>query len=380
MHIPFCKSKCYYCDFMSYCNEEINIKKYIECMKKEIKYKSLQLSKYSIEHKKAYIVDTIYIGGGTPSYIDANYIEELINESRRAFNVISNAEITIEVNPDSVLLEKLVKYKKSGINRISIGLQSTKNSILKTIGRIHNFEQFKHSYNLIKSVEFNNINIDLMLGLPNQSLDDLKEAIEEVINIQPTHISIYSLILENGTKLNDKIENGELELPNDILERKMYWYTKKTLEKYGFNHYEISNFAQKEKESKHNLNCWNQNQYLGIGLSAHSYFNSIRFSNIENLNEYIKNIEAENFEKNQIIHEILNLEEKQKEFMILGLRKIKGVEIKEFKARFAKNPIFVFRNELCKLQKENLVEIDGDYIKLTNKGLDLANIVWEEFV
>lgn len=380
LHIPFCKKKCYYCDFISYCNEEKKINTYIECMQKEIEFKTLELNKFSEKNNEQFEIDTIYIGGGTPSFIDSKYILKLISSVKKYFNVIKNCEITIEVNPDSASQEKLIEYKKIGINRISIGLQSTKNKLLEEIGRVHNFEQFKNSYNNIKNVGFNNINVDLMIALPNQTLEDVKESLVGVINLKPTHISVYSLILEEKTKLFKKVQNGNLKLPEEDVERKMYWYVKETLEKEGFFQYEISNFSKFGKESKHNLNCWNQNEYLGFGLSAHSFFNNIRFSNIEDLNEYINNIQNKNYLKNQIIHEILNIEDKQKEFMILGLRKIKGIEIKKFKERFGENPIYNFRNQINKLVDERLIEIDGDFIKLTNKGLDLANVVWQEFI
>ena len=173
LHIPFCKKKCYYCDFISYCNEEKNINTYIECMQKEIEFKSLELNKFSKNNNEYFEIDTIYIGGGTPSFIDSKYISELLSSIKKFFNVKENCEITIEVNPDSASLEKLIEYKKSGINRISIGLQSTKDKLLKEIGRVHNFEQFKSSYNNIKNAGFNNINVDLMIGLPGQNIKDV---------------------------------------------------------------------------------------------------------------------------------------------------------------------------------------------------------------
>lgn len=380
LHIPFCKKKCYYCDFISFCNEEKNIDTYIDCIESEIEFKSTELNKFSRNNNEYFEIDTIYIGGGTPSFIDSKNISKIIKKIKNCYAVKNNCEITIEVNPDSGSLDKLIEYKNLGINRISIGLQSTKNKLLEEIGRVHNFEQFKNSYNNIKNVGFNNINVDLMIALPNQTLEDVKESLEEVINLKPTHISVYSLILEEKTKLFKKVQDGNLKLPDEDVERKMYWYVKETLEKEGFFQYEISNFSKLGKESKHNLNCWNQNEYLGFGLSAHSFFNNIRFSNIENLNEYINNIQNKNYLKNQIIHEILNIEDKQKEFMILGLRKIKGIEIKKFKERFGENPIYIFRDQINKLVNQYLIEIDGDFIKLTNKGLDFANVVWEEFI
>ena len=221
-----------------------------------------------------------------------------------------------------------------------------------------------------------------MLGLPNQSIKDLKESIEKVISLHPEHVSIYSLIVEEGTKLYKQIETGELQLPEEELERKMYWYTKSKLELAGYKHYEISNYAKPKRESKHNSNCWEQKQYIGIGASAHSYLNNIRYCNVSNLKEYISNMEnvEADFEEKYIVNERQNLEDRKNEFMLLGLRKIDGVSIAMFKEKYVENPIFRYRDSLEKLVNEGLVLIDGDMIKLTNKGLDLANIVWEEFI
>lgn len=368
VHIPFCKRKCHYCDFISYCNKDSKIEEYINAVKKEIAWQKIKSE-----------ITTIYIGGGTPSYIESKYIKEILEEIQNK-NVSENAEITIEVNPGTVTIEKLKEYKYAGINRLSIGLQSAKDELLKQIGRIHNFEQFLETYKMAREVGFKNINVDLMLGLPNQRISDLKETLEKVIDLQPEHISVYSLIVEDGTPIANKIENGELQLPEEEIERNMYWYVKNTLELNGYIHYEISNFAKKGYESKHNMNCWKQKEYIGIGAAAHSYRDITRYSNTENLGEYIRNIQKENFERNRIIHEIQKEEDTKKEYMILGLRQIQGVQISKFKEKFVDNPIYLFRKELKKLSDQNLISIDDDNIKLTNKGIDLANLVWEEFV
>ena len=368
VHIPFCKKKCYYCDFISYCNKDNLIEDYVQAVKKEI-----ELQKINSE------ITTIYIGGGTPSYIDSKYIVEIIEEIKKK-RVSEYAEITIEVNPGTVTKEKLEDYKRCGINRLSIGLQSVQDELLKQIGRIHNFEQFLETYKLAKKVGFKNINIDLMLGLPNQRIKDLKESLEKIIELKPKHISVYSLIIEEGTVIAKEIEEGKLELPSEETERNMYWYVKNILELNGYTHYEISNFAKKGYESKHNMNCWDQKEYIGIGAAAHSYRDITRYSNIEDITEYIKNVRKENLERNRIIHEIQKEDDTKKEFMLLALRKIEGVKISEFKNRFGDNPIYLYRNELNKLTREKLVVIDDDNIKLTNRGIDLANLVWEEFV
>mgnify|MGYP004685094429 FL=1 len=374
IHIPFCKKKCYYCDFISYCDKNELIDKYIECLKKEI-------INFSQKYKDVYDITTIYIGGGTPSYINEKYIKNIIDTiNNNIVNIKKIKEITIEVNPGTITKEKIEQYKMARINRISIGLQSTNNKLLEEIGRIHDFDEFLETYNMARKVGFKNINVDLMLGLPNQTIKDLSNSVDKIIQLNPEHISIYSLILEENTVLFNLIEQGKLILPTDEVERNMYWYIKNKLELSGYKHYEISNFAKEGYESKHNWNCWEQKQYVGFGVAAHSYLKDKRFSNIENLEQYINNIENDNLEKNYILHENQNIYDKKKEYMLLGLRKIDGVSIQKFKNKFDDNPIYLFRKELKKLIEEDLLEIDGDDIRLTNKGLDLANVVWEEFV
>jgi len=271
-------------------------------------------------------------------------------------------------------------YKQAGFNRLSIGLQSSHDRLLKLIGRIHNYQDFLETFNLAREVGFKNINVDLMLALPTQTLEELLESTNEVIKLNPEHISIYSLILEEGTPLYKKVMNKELELLSEDLERKMYWETKKVLVKNGYIHYEISNFAKKDYESKHNMNCWLQEEYLGFGVSAHSYLDGKRFARTSNLENYIQNIKDENFEKNIEVNEIQDREARAKEYMLLGLRKIDGVSISAFERKFELNPLFYFRFEISKLEEENLLEVDLDNIRLTKKGLDLANQVFEEFV
>lgn len=368
VHIPFCKQKCSYCDFISYCDKNDLIEKYIKALKQEIENSSVN----------EYEISTIYIGGGTPSYIESKYISEILKTIKQKYNISKNVEITIEVNPGTATKEKLRDYVEAGINRISIGLQSCNNNLLKMIGRIHTYEEFLSTYKLAREVGFKNINVDLMIGLPNQTLDDVKKSLEEISKLNPEHISVYSLIVEEGTPIEKKIADGQLKLPNEELEREEYWEVKKFLESLGYKHYEISNFAKTGYESKHNLNCWEQKEYLGFGAAAHSYMKKTRYSNTENIEKYI-NQEMQS-EQLHIVHEVQKEEEQKKEYMLLGLRKIDGVQISSFKNKFGCNPIMEFKNELNKLTQEGLIEIDLDQIKLTEKGIDLANIVWEEFI
>ena len=375
IHIPFCKQKCFYCDFVSYANQDKYFQKYVQALNKEIN---------NFIDNNEFEVQTIYIGGGTPSLIDAKYIEEILRifEKRNLLKEVK--EVTIEVNPGTVTEEKLRNYKNSGVNRLSIGLQSTEDKILKQIGRIHCYDDFLNTYKMARKVGFKNINVDVMIGLPNQKILDVKNSLEKIIKLEPeppNHISVYSLIVEENTPIEKMLESGELELPDEELERNMYWYVKNFLELNGYKHYEISNFAKLGNESKHNLDCWNQKEYVGFGVAAHSYIDDVRYGNIGNVEEYIKNCENGEFGKNKVIDEVENdIFSKEKEFMLIGLRKIEGVLIQDFKNKFGENPIFVFKDELKKLVDENLLIVDFDRVKLTNKGLDLANIVWENFV
>lgn len=372
IHIPFCIKKCYYCDFVSYENKLDLQESYIKKVINEIQDNKELLKDNNIT--------TIYIGGGTPSTINPEYIEKILNSIFEMSNIINkdDIEITIEVNPGTVNKNYLQMYKNCGINRLSIGLQSTNDRILKTIGRIHTYEQFLKTYNWAIEVGFKNINVDLMLGLPTQTIADLKESLENILDLKqaPNHVSVYSLIIEDDTPIQKMLNAGKLQLPTEEDERNQYHYTKNFLELHGYNHYEISNFSKTGYESKHNLNCWKQKQYVGFGLAAHSYINGIRYSNSCDLNVYLNN----NSKYIKFINENQTLEDMKKEFILLGLRMLDGISIKDFKEKFGENPVYIFRNELRRLVEDELIIVDLDNIKLTNKGLDFANVVWEEFV
>ena len=397
IHIPFCIQKCLYCDFISFPNKLELQEKYVKKLIEEIENEKELFEKYRIT--------TIYIGGGTPSAIESKYIRQILEKIKENINIYEHRaenangeeyesntesetdetdefekiEVTIEVNPGTVTRQKMLEYKQVGVNRLSIGLQSTNNELLKEIGRIHTYEDFVHTYELATEIGFSNINVDLMIGLPNQSIQDIKESLQKIIHNQPQkpqHISVYSLIVEPETPIEKLIEKGTLELPTDEDERKQYQYVKNMLELEGYKHYEISNFALSGKQSKHNTNCWKQKEYIGFGAAAHSYIERKRFSNTVNLCEYLEN----DWQKIKTVHEVQTQEDQEKEYMLLGLRQLEGVEVSEFKAKFGKNPIFVFRKEIEKLVNDGLLEVDLDVIRLTRKGLDLANLVWEEFV
>ena len=380
VHIPFCKHKCNYCDFVSYEGKENLIKDYIECLLYEIKEVG-EGNNLDAENGLDELVNvkTIYIGGGTPSIIDSKYIIDIINTIKNSFRMDKQVEITIEINPGTCTKEKLQDYYNSGINRLSIGLQAADDNLLKQLGRIHNYNVFLNTYKMATKIGFNNINVDLMLGIPNQNMSILEDSINKVTKLKPQHISVYSLIVEEGTNLSKDIENGIYTLPEDEEERDMYWNMKKILKGKGFNHYEISNFAKPGFASKHNLDCWNQKEYMGFGAGAHSYTDDLRYSNTDSVEEYIYNTRIGKSEDNLIFHEKQDKMSKMKEYMILGLRKIEGVNCFDFITKFRKNPKDVFSEELNKLADLGLLDIEKN-IKLTDKGIDLANIVWEEFI
>ena len=385
VHIPFCIKKCDYCDFISYSNCFDMQERYVEKLLEEIEENKDLL--------KNNFISTIYIGGGTPSAIKPELIKEILDKIYLAAEIEekNEVEITIEVNPGTTTKNNLQMYRNCGINRLSIGLQSTDDAILKEIGRIHNYEQFLDTYKWAGEAGFENINVDLMLGLPGQDIEILKNSLENVVNLKPKpkHISVYSLIVEEETKIEQRIDSGELSLPDDEEERRQYHYMKNFLELNEYKHYEISNFAKPGFESKHNMNCWEQKQYVGFGVAAHSYVDGVRYSNTTDLKEYLNvndNESGDNLKEEEKFNTIKTIEETQnkldmeKEFMMLGLRKLDGVSISKFEQKFGENPIYLFRNELQKLVEEDLLEVDLDDIKLTSKGLDLANLVWEEFV
>lgn len=370
IHIPFCLKKCNYCDFISYDYDIEKVNLYFEGLNKEMMlYKDL-LSQYKIK--------TIFIGGGTPSIIDIKTLSNLINNLHKTFSISDDIEFTIETNPGTLNEEKLLEYKKFGINRLSIGLQSYNNKILRFIGRIHSKETFLKNYSTARKIGFNNINIDLMYGLPNQSLNNWKETLKQIVILEPEHISAYSLKIEEGTKFYDLYEKGKLNLPEEEIDRNMYHYTIDLLSQYGIYQYEISNFAKKGFECKHNLIYWHNEEYLGLGISAHSYINSIRYSNSFTFNEYLKLLR--NNKLPIITKEPKDRNDKIIETMFLGLRMNKGINIQRFKEKFGVTPFEIYGEKLKNLADSGLININKKSICLTKYGMDVSNQVFIEFL
>jgi len=360
IHIPFCRQKCKYCDFNSfYIENELKIQEYIDSLSKEIDYYSSRAENFS--------VSSVYFGGGTPSFIDEKYIESIIRRIKSRYNILKDVEITIEVNPGTVDFNKLTRYKAFGINRVSIGVQTLNDNLLKDIGRIHTSKEAIDCYNLVRKAGFSNISLDIMFGLPNQSLKDVENTVDNFIKLNPEHISAYSLKVEEGTVFGRLYNENKLELPSEDTERNMYYLIKKKLKEAGYNQYEISNFSKEEFESNHNLAYWLRKDYLGFGLSASSCFNETRTTNTGNFLEYIKN-PIENFSEKEVLSEDVIKSEK----IILGLRLLRGIKEDTF--------IGEEKKKLEKLISKGLLIRDEGNIRLTDFGLDLANQVFVEFI
>lgn len=364
IHIPFCVRKCLYCDFCSFpgCDDKTK-EEYVKALCKEIMTQGL------IFTPKGYLVDTIFIGGGTPSSIPAEKIVEILNVAKTFFTVDNEVEITIEMNPGTVDEEKLKSYKQVGINRLSIGLQSTNDEELKALGRIHKYSEFLEAYSLARKVGFDNINIDIMSALPGQSVESYEETLDKVLALEPEHISAYSLIVEEGTPFYDM----DLDLPEEDDERRMYYLTREKLLEKGYVRYEISNYAKADKECKHNVGYWTGKEYLGVGLNAASYYEEARVKNTEDLNEYISGkYEAERTE--------LSIEDLMEEYMFVGLRRMEGISIEGFMNKFGKSIYEIHGEAIEKHVKNGLLMQAGDNIKLTDKGIDVSNYVLADFL
>ena len=369
IHIPFCAQKCLYCDFPSFARKDHLRKAYIEALNKEII--SLREKHNNLE------INTIFIGGGTPSVLEANELECLLKEVAK-LNMAKDIEYSMECNPGNLTEEKLEVMKKYGVNRISMGLQAKQDNLLKGLGRIHNYKTFKENFLLAKKVGFNNINVDLMFGLPNQSLNEWEETLREIISLEPAHISAYSLIIEEGTAFYNLYENDKLKLPTEEEERKMYHLAKKILEENGFNQYEISNYAKERKECRHNLAYWNMDNWIGVGSAAASYINGKRIKNISSVEEYINSIN----EKGEAVEEIINnsKNDNMEEFMFMGLRKINGIDENEFKKRFSMNINDVYGEILNKYIGEGLLIRESGSIFLSEKGIEISNVIMADFL
>lgn len=366
IHIPFCKQRCFYCDFPTFSGKERFRKDYIEALVKEIEEKCSN-----------YLIKTIFIGGGTPSYLEENELEKLLRAVFK-LNLSDKLEYSMECNPGTVNEEKLRIMKKYGVNRISFGLQSCNDNLLKTIGRIHTFEEFLENYNLARKVGFNNINVDLMYGLPNLTIEDWKNTLERICDLKPEHISAYSLIIEEGTAFYNLYEKNILKLPSEDDERVMDKLTKEILKANGYHQYEISNFALEGKECEHNKVYWSLKEYIGVGSASSSYIDGSRFSNTTDISDYIEKI---NNNVSVVIDKYENsIEDEMEEFVFMGLRMISGIDLLRFKKKFGIDINSIYKEVIEKNIKDGLLVINEDKMFLTAKGMELSNSVMSDFI
>lgn len=373
IHIPFCSSKCYYCDFNSSPEKLDRVEEYFNSLLKEIDFYESEIRKCGI--------NTVFIGGGTPTVVDSKYIGKLLEKlymMNKDHSPIK--EITIEGNPATFTADKVKDYIRVGINRFSMGVQSFNDRLLKKIGRSHTEKDVYDSVETLRAFGAKNINLDIMFGLPDQTYDDVLESIEKAIKLKVEHLSYYSLKLEEGTVLYDLDKRDYLNFPDEDTERKMYHDVKKILERYGYDHYEISNFSKKGYESVHNIGYWELKPYIGLGLSAASNIYKKRYSNVEDFDEYIRLIQkGVKPISNESIEEI-DKKMEMAEYLILGLRLSRGISIKEFKKRFDTDIFELYENVISKYERLKIIEVDSEKIKLTDRGLDLSNQLFSELL
>ena len=363
VHVPFCESKCAYCNFISFKSDEETKEKYVFALIKEMEmYK---------ETLKDCVIDTIFFGGGTPSCLRPKAVKNILNYITNNFNVESDAEITIECNPNSITREKLSEYKLAGVNRLSIGLQAYNNKLLKLIGRIHTIDDFDRAIKNAKSMGFENINVDLLLGLPKQKMYDVVFELKHLFKLNIPHFSCYGLIVEENTKLCRDLENKVYSLPSEENSVKMYNYTLNFLKKHGIFRYEVSNFAKKGFESKHNLKYWTMQEYVGFGLASHSFFDNERWENASKLDEYFTLIESGQLPR--ITLEKETNESLKEEFLMTGLRKQSGICLDEYEKIFNEDLLISKQTEISKLFDEQLVDIKDGRLFATDKGFEFLN-------
>lgn len=366
LHIPFCVRKCNYCDFLSAPATEEARESYVTCLIKEI-----------LAYKTAgYEADTVFFGGGTPSLLSADSICRLMDALHTAFRIDSSAEITMECNPETVDREKLSAMYRAGINRISFGLQSAVDRELKLLGRIHDYQRFLTAYETARAAGFQNINVDLMSAIPEQTKETWEETLAKVLALHPEHISAYSLIIEEGTVFYDRQE--QLVLPDEETERQMYYRTKELLQAAGYERYEISNYARPGYESRHNLKYWSGADYIGMGQGASSYLEGVRFHNPYEGTAYRENCGS--LAALRCEEERLDKKAQMEEFCFLGLRRMQGISEKEFEQQFGQTMTEVYPGIVDRFITQGLLTRQDEWIALTEQGIDVSNQVLAEFI
>ena len=393
IHIPFCVRKCNYCDFLSFSSDERTQIAYADALIREIEFYGPQMSNYTI--------NTIFVGGGTPTWLNEDKMVEILDAVYTYFNVLPEAEVTMECNPGTVTSSKLEKYRRAGVNRLSIGLQSADDEELKLLGRIHTFEQFLKTYEMARNAGFGNINVDLISGIPYQTVEKFLHTLQKVVRLKPEHISAYSLIIEKGTPFYEAYKfdavKQEAGMPTEVLPTedevyRIYKMTQHYLAQAGYAQYEISNFAHPGFECEHNIGYWTRANYLGLGLGAASLVENVRYSNTSNLYEYIENANnvqwVEQSQEEMTITgtnlhvsvDVVSRKAQMEEFMFLGLRQTGGVTRQQFEAAFGIPIDGIYKSALGHLRNEGLLDTSEGKIVLTEKGMDLSNYALAQFL
>lgn len=393
VHIPFCAKKCAYCDFLSFPGNMRMRREYTDKLLEEIRIQSSIVREYQ--------VDTIFLGGGTPSVLDVTDITAIMGTLKEHYDIAPDAEITIEVNPGTVKMEGLVAYREAGINRVSMGLQSADDTELRYLGRIHTYDEFLKSFQRVRMAGFTNVNVDLISAIPGQTPESWRNTLKKTAMLKPEHISAYSLIVEEGTPFYDRygghveMESYEMspeerrrlmalpDLPDEDTEREMYYMTRNCLAEQGYERYEISNYARPGFECRHNVGYWTGTGYLGLGLGASSYLEGCRFHNTSDFQSYVSahlDDEAEFCQALRQDMEQLSVKSKMEEFMFLGLRLTRGVSVEGFITRFGQSIRNVYGGVIDKLEREGLLEHKNGYYHLTERGLDLSNYAMSLFL
>lgn len=376
VHIPFCVQKCAYCDFLSAPATREKQQAYMKALKKEITCESSSYADYEIR--------TIFFGGGTPSILETEDIGGILDCIRKHYRIDKDAEITLEMNPGTATREKLTALKKAGINRLSIGLQSADNTELQMLGRIHTYEDFLKTYHDARETGFHNINVDLMSALPGQSMEIWIQTLEKVLALEPEHLSAYSLIIEEGTRLFERI-NEFPPIPDEDEDRRMYQETKRILAEHGYQRYEISNYAKPGRECRHNMIYWQRGtghtaDYVGFGLGAASTVKNMRWKNTDDMKKYLLAFDGKKAQEIKEDIEKLSENDCMEEFMFLGLRMMGGVSKSEFQKSFGQNMDDVYGAVIQKWIRQGMLVQQGDRIRLTDAGIDVSNVVLADFL
>ncbi|MCG9129921.1 oxygen-independent coproporphyrinogen III oxidase [Candidatus Poribacteria bacterium] len=368
IHIPFCATKCYYCAFNTYSFHKEQAKAYLDALSTEMQIYSPQTSP----------LKTIFIGGGTPSILSANSLDRLFTDLYSKFQICKDIEITVECNPGTVDAEKLGIMKEAGVNRLSFGLQAMQDEVLRQLGRIHSVEEFHHSYRLARESGFQNINTDLIFALPEQTMEMWQYTLTKTISLQPEHISAYNLVMEESTPFYERWKNGQFNLPSEDTEADMFQYTIDTLTAHGYKHYEICNYAKPNREVKHNIVYWNNQAYIGLGVGACGYVDSVRYTNIRGIPHYNKSLRE--LKKPIADTEVLTGKAEKAETLMLSLRKREGICTEDYTLRFGESIDVEFGDIIQKWKDLGVLEQTATHLRLTDRGLFIANEVFLELM